>query len=121
MVIAWPRHNHYHHHDRGENRYSFPCPVLSACSSRCYFARRDDADAARWLLELDGASRFVATDTLLLLKPILMCQVLLEQRKLPESGWDDQSIELLLQELAVMDSNNFVGNVGVGEVCATCM
>ena len=46
------------------------------------------------------------------------CQVLLEQRKLPESGWDEQSIELLLQELAVMDSNNFVGNVGVGEVCA---
>lgn len=44
--------------------------------------------------------------------------MLLEQRKLPESGWDEQSIELLLQELAVMDSNNFVGNVGVGEVCA---
>lgn len=42
-------------------------------------------------------------------------QVLLEQRKLPTEGWDDQLIELFLHELSVMDSNNFVGNVGVGE------
>eukprot|EP01147_Barroeca_monosierra_P010887 gene10887-2962_t len=40
---------------------------------------------------------------------------LIEKQKLPEHGWDDASIELLLQELALMDSNNFPGNVGLGE------
>lgn len=56
----------------------------------------------------------------------------IEQRKLPDEGWSDLRIEFLLQELAVMDSNNFPGlyvdvsvfsdsgifyteNVGVGE------
>lgn len=37
------------------------------------------------------------------------------QRKIPEDGWTDQTIELLLQELSVMDSNNFPDNCGVGE------
>ena len=32
------------------------------------------------------------------------------QHKLPEDGWSDQRIQLLLQELSVMDSNNFPGN-----------
>ena len=41
--------------------------------------------------------------------------LLFDQRKWPEEGWDDHSIELFLQELAVMDSNNFPGNCGVGE------
>ena len=40
---------------------------------------------------------------------------LLEQRKWPEEGWDEEAIELLLRELSVMDSNNFPGNCGVGE------
>ena len=40
---------------------------------------------------------------------------LLEQGKLPEEGWDDITIELLLDQLALMDSNNFPGNCGVGE------
>lgn len=40
---------------------------------------------------------------------------LLAQRRLPTHGWDETSIELLLHELASMDSNNFVGNAGVGE------
>lgn len=40
---------------------------------------------------------------------------LLAQRRLPESGWDETSIELLLHELAGLDSNNFRGNAGVGE------
>ena len=31
------------------------------------------------------------------------------------TGWTDADIELLLQELAMMDSNNFSGSVGVGE------
>ncbi|GFS24281.1 O-phosphoseryl-tRNA(Sec) selenium transferase [Elysia marginata] len=39
---------------------------------------------------------------------------LIEHRKLPQQGWDDQTIELLLNELALMDSNNFPGNCGVG-------
>jgi len=39
----------------------------------------------------------------------------IEQNKLPEEGWNDQSIEMLVGELALMDSNNFPGNCGVGE------
>lgn len=38
-----------------------------------------------------------------------------EQRKIPSDGWTDQTIELLLQELSLMDSNNFPDNCGVGE------
>eukprot|EP01038_Epipyxis_sp_PR26KG_P010427 gene10427-14007_t len=41
--------------------------------------------------------------------------VLLKHHKLPKKGLDDRSIELLLQELASLDSNNFISNVGVGE------
>jgi O-phospho-L-seryl-tRNASec:L-selenocysteinyl-tRNA synthase len=40
---------------------------------------------------------------------------LLAQRRLPDVGWDETSIELLLHELAGLDSNNFPGNAGVGE------
>lgn len=40
---------------------------------------------------------------------------LLSQRKLPVDGWDDATIEMLLQDAACMDSNNFLNNVGVGE------
>ncbi len=35
--------------------------------------------------------------------------------KVPETGWPDQRINLLLNELSLMDSNNFNGNCGVGE------
>lgn len=42
-------------------------------------------------------------------------RALLSSRELPERGWDDMSIELLLAELAAMDSNNFPHNVGAGE------
>ncbi|MDP2439261.1 MAG: O-phosphoseryl-tRNA(Sec) selenium transferase [archaeon] len=42
-------------------------------------------------------------------------QRLLEQRRLPASGWSDLSIERLLMELASMDSNNHENNVGAGE------
>ena len=35
--------------------------------------------------------------------------LILSQRKLPDEGWSDLRIELLLQELALMDSNNFPG------------
>jgi O-phospho-L-seryl-tRNASec:L-selenocysteinyl-tRNA synthase len=37
------------------------------------------------------------------------------QRKLPDVGWDEQTIEMVLQEFSTMDSNNFPGNSGVGE------
>lgn len=37
------------------------------------------------------------------------------KKKLPDEGWDEPTIETLLQELSTMDSNNFPGNCGVGE------
>ena len=37
------------------------------------------------------------------------------QRKMPRQGWDDEQIKFLMRDLALMDSNNFVDNVGVGE------
>mmetsp|Transcript_1601 Transcript_1601/g.5746 ORF Transcript_1601/g.5746 Transcript_1601/m.5746 type:complete len:178 (-) Transcript_1601:4948-5481(-) len=40
---------------------------------------------------------------------------LLANRRLPERGWDDVTIKLFLHEIASMDSNNFPGNVGLGE------
>ena len=40
---------------------------------------------------------------------------LLTHRKIPKEGIDDSTIEYMVQELSVMDSNNFPGNVGVGE------
>jgi len=40
---------------------------------------------------------------------------LLSQRRLPEQGWDEETIQLFLNDLALMDSNNFVDNVGLGE------
>jgi O-phospho-L-seryl-tRNASec:L-selenocysteinyl-tRNA synthase len=44
-----------------------------------------------------------------------LAKTLLSQRRLPSTGWDDASIEFLLTDLAMMDSNNFMDNVGVGE------
>lgn len=40
---------------------------------------------------------------------------LLGQRKLPEHGWTDAQITSFLNQLALLDSNNGIGNVGVGE------
>ena len=37
------------------------------------------------------------------------------QGKLPATGWTDAQIEQLLQQLSLLDSNNFPHNVGVGE------
>ena len=39
------------------------------------------------------------------------------QRKLPEEGWSDERIELLLQELALMDSNNYPGTLHSPQAC----
>ncbi|KAB7497499.1 O-phosphoseryl-tRNA(Sec) selenium transferase [Armadillidium nasatum] len=40
---------------------------------------------------------------------------LITKRKCPLKGWKNSSIELLLHELSLMDSNNFSHNAGVGE------
>uniref|UniRef100_D6RGM2 Sep (O-phosphoserine) tRNA:Sec (selenocysteine) tRNA synthase n=1 Tax=Mus musculus TaxID=10090 RepID=D6RGM2_MOUSE len=39
-----------------------------------------------------------------------LIRLLLEQGKCPEDGWDESTLELFLHELAVMDSNNFLGS-----------
>ncbi|XP_018428766.1 PREDICTED: O-phosphoseryl-tRNA(Sec) selenium transferase [Nanorana parkeri] len=44
-----------------------------------------------------------------------LIRLLLEKGKCPPEAWDESTIELFLHELAVMDSNNFLGNCGVGE------
>lgn len=38
-----------------------------------------------------------------------------QQRKWPEEGWDDATIEAFLSDLSQMDSNNFPSNCSVGE------
>lgn len=40
---------------------------------------------------------------------------ILEHRKLPAKGLEEDLIEHWLKEISMMDSNNFQGNVGVGE------
>jgi O-phospho-L-seryl-tRNASec:L-selenocysteinyl-tRNA synthase len=40
---------------------------------------------------------------------------LLRHRKCPINGWDDSTIELLINRLSLMDSNNFPNNCGLGE------
>ena len=40
---------------------------------------------------------------------------LLAQRRLPDNGLDEGTLRLVLQEMALLDSNTFVGNAGVGE------
>ncbi|CAK9104435.1 O-phosphoseryl-tRNA(Sec) selenium transferase (Liver-pancreas antigen) (LP) (SLA-p35) (SLA/LP autoantigen) (Selenocysteine synthase) (Sec synthase) (Selenocysteinyl-tRNA(Sec) synthase) (Sep-tRNA:Sec-tRNA synthase) (SepSecS) (Soluble liver antigen) (SLA) (UGA suppressor tRNA-associated protein) (tRNA(Ser/Sec)-associated antigenic protein) [Durusdinium trenchii] len=37
------------------------------------------------------------------------------QRRLPDVGWKEDDIQALLDEMASFDTNNFEGNVGVGE------
>jgi len=40
---------------------------------------------------------------------------LVEKGNLPDKGWDETTIEWFIQELSLMDSNNFLNNVGGGE------
>ncbi|GLI64684.1 hypothetical protein VaNZ11_008038 [Volvox africanus] len=44
-----------------------------------------------------------------------LIKALLSSRRLPERGWDEATIELLIRDCSAMDSNNFLDNVGVGE------
>lgn len=40
---------------------------------------------------------------------------LLQQKRIPKSGYGDSVIEYIVRELSIMDSNNFQTNCGVGE------
>lgn len=40
---------------------------------------------------------------------------ILEKRKIPEIGLDELTVELLVNEIAQLDSNNFISKCGVGE------
>ena len=42
-------------------------------------------------------------------------QSLLAQRRIPDEGWSEPQVEYFMQSLAQMDTNNYTGNVGVGE------
>jgi len=44
-----------------------------------------------------------------------LIRILIESKRLPVTGWDSVTIEWFLQQVALMDSNNFLGNVGAGE------
>ena len=44
-----------------------------------------------------------------------LLKALLSDRRLPQNGLDDSTIEYFMQQFAMMDSNNFLGNVGLGE------
>ncbi|GLV31937.1 Sec synthetase [Carabus blaptoides fortunei] len=40
---------------------------------------------------------------------------LIQHKKIPVEGWDEHTIEIFLNQLSAMDSNNFPSNCGVGE------
>jgi O-phospho-L-seryl-tRNASec:L-selenocysteinyl-tRNA synthase len=40
---------------------------------------------------------------------------LLNHRAIPKDGWDELTIHTLMNKIALMDSNNYHGNTGVGE------
>ena len=44
-----------------------------------------------------------------------MMRELLSQRQIPEEPVDDLTIRYILDSIALMDSNNFHGKIGVGE------
>jgi O-phospho-L-seryl-tRNASec:L-selenocysteinyl-tRNA synthase len=44
-----------------------------------------------------------------------LLKTLLSERRMPEIGWSDGTIQMALHELSSMDSNNFHANAGVGE------
>ncbi|XP_058117998.1 O-phosphoseryl-tRNA(Sec) selenium transferase [Anopheles ziemanni] len=44
-----------------------------------------------------------------------LVRILLEKKKIPHDGWNETTIEYLIAELAMLDSNNFNSRCGVGE------
>jgi O-phospho-L-seryl-tRNASec:L-selenocysteinyl-tRNA synthase len=44
-----------------------------------------------------------------------LLQSVLQNKKMPAIGWNDQTIETVLNQLSMIDSNNFLSNIGLGE------
>ncbi|KAM8939528.1 O-phosphoseryl-tRNA(Sec) selenium transferase [Pelodytes ibericus] len=44
-----------------------------------------------------------------------LVRILLEKGKCPPDGWGEHTVEHFLRDLSMMDSNNFLGNCGIGE------
>ena len=61
------------------------------------------------------ASTYVTQGAQALQRRRKVVKSLLSCRKLPDSGWDDDMIRMFLRDISLMDSNNFMDNVGLGE------
>jgi len=69
-------------------------------------------------LQLAGgliSGKYVAPGGEALTRRTNQIKALLSSRRLPEKGWDERSIRMLIDDLAAMDANNFLGQVGLGE------
>ncbi|GBG31312.1 O-phosphoseryl-tRNASec selenium transferase [Hondaea fermentalgiana] len=73
-----------------------------------------DEDTVRFAARLVGDS-YMAQGSEAVRRRQKLARQLVEHRKLPAQGWDAQTLEWFLAETALLDSNNFVGNVGAGE------
>ena len=90
------------------------------------FSPRDAERAALWVREMftpealslaEGlvSPAYIAQGSQATARRSKLLTSLLSERRLPRVGWDDVSIESFLHEAAMMDSNTFLDNVGVGE------
>ena len=90
------------------------------------FSPRDAERAALWVREMftpealslaEGlvSPAYIAQGSQATARRSKLLTSLLSERRLPRVGWDDASIESFLHEAAMMDSNTFLDNVGVGE------
>lgn len=78
-------------------------------------ARRGHEHLVRRLLEQVGSTHSVVSRQCFHRSTPSSLTLYVSQGKCPEEGWSESTVELFLNELAVMDSNNFLGNCGVGE------
>ncbi|KHJ42222.1 hypothetical protein D918_07754 [Trichuris suis] len=85
--------------------------ALTDLLGKSYSERAHDSSRCREkkILQLLRHVKRIATTSL------QKAQVLLLQKKIPDEPWDDVTIEYFFGKLSAMDSNNFVGNMGVGE------
>ncbi|CAM9343307.1 unnamed protein product, partial [Phaeothamnion confervicola] len=95
--------------------FSLCCEAPADTSQRRYFkvARMNEKN-----ISLGGGfvkPAYVAAGAQYLNTRRNLVSALLANRRLPKPGWDDHEIEMLLFDLAAMDSNNSIENVGVGE------
>ncbi|KAI9209895.1 soluble liver antigen/liver pancreas antigen [Polychytrium aggregatum] len=72
-------------------------------------------DNLKWAEEVIGSSSYIQQARQARSRSESLLKVLLTQRRLPESPWPDSMITMVLAEIAGMDSNNFDGNIGLGE------